>query len=287
MSTNQNVHIGKGLGMKFKVSVLAASLLMLGVSGMASAATEIAKIGAKSITDADLKNLVGNVSEGQKAQINSDPDIKSRMVDNLVVEELFVQEAEKSGVSKDKDFQNALERARRQILAQRYLQKSVQPKVNDAGVKSFFDKNKARYSQDEVHAQHVLLKEEAEAKEVYEKAKKGEDFETLAKKYSKDPSAAQNGGDLGFFTRSRMVPQFADKAFSMKKGEISEPVKSPFGWHVIKMIESRAGKPVKFDEIKEQVKSDFQNESINDLIASLKKSNKVVVHDDKVKSLKF
>lgn len=273
--------------MKFKVSVLAASLLMLGVSGMASAATEIAKIGAKSITDADLKNLVGNVSEGQKAQINSDPDIKSRMVDNLVVEELFVQEAEKSGVSKDKDFQNALERARRQILAQRYLQKSVQPKVNDAGVKSFFDKNKARYSQDEVHAQHVLLKEEAEAKEVYEKAKKGEDFETLAKKYSKDPSAAQNGGDLGFFTRSRMVPQFADKAFSMKKGEISEPVKSPFGWHVIKMIESRAGKPVKFDEIKEQVKSDFQNESINDLIASLKKSNKVVVHDDKVKSLKF
>jgi peptidyl-prolyl cis-trans isomerase C len=276
--------------MKFKKSqwiVAAGCFLAFGIAGGASAAVELAKIGSKSITDADLKNLVGNVSEGQKAQINSDADVKNRMVDNLVVEELFVQEAERSGVSKDKDYQRALERARRQILAQHYLQKSVQPKINESGVKGFFEKNKARYSQDEVHAQHVLLKEEAEAKEVYTKAKGGEDFEVLAKKYSKDPSAAQNGGDLGFFTRSRMVPQFADKAFSMKKGEISEPVKSPFGWHIIKVIETRAGKPVSYDEVKDQVKSDFQNESINELIASLKKSNKVVIHEDKVKSLKF
>ncbi len=260
---------------------------MFGFFSVASAAVELAKIGSKSITDADLKSLMGTVSEGQKAQINSDADVKNRMVDNLVVEELFVQEAEKTGISKDKDYQKALERARRQILAQHYLQKSIQPKISDPNVKGFFEKNPARYSQDEVHAQHVLLKEEAEAKEVYGKAKAGEDFEVLAKKYSKDPSAAQNGGDLGFFTRSRMVPQFADKAFAMKKGEISEPVKSPFGWHVIKVIETRAGKPVKFDEVKEQVKSDFQNESINELIASLKKSNKVVIHEDKVKSLKL
>ncbi|MFX5582991.1 peptidyl-prolyl cis-trans isomerase, partial [Acinetobacter baumannii] len=82
-------------------------------------------------------------------------------------------------------------------------------------------------------------------------------------------------------------PQFADKAFSMAKGEISEPVKSPFGWHVIKVIDKKEGKPVKFDEIKDNVRQDFQSESINDLIASLKKSNKVVVHEDKVKGLKF
>jgi peptidyl-prolyl cis-trans isomerase C len=227
------------------------------------------------------------VSDAQKQQINGDPEIKNRMIDNLVVEELFVQEAEKTGVDKDKDYKSALDRARRQILAQRYLQKTVQPKITDSNVKDFFEKNKGKYSQDEVHAQHVLLKDEAEAKEVYQKAKAGDDFETLAKKYSKDPSAATNGGDLGFFTRTRMVPQFADKAFSMSKGEISEPVKSPFGWHVIKVIDKREGKPVKFDDVKEQVRQDFQNESINNLIASLKKSNKVVVHEDKVKSLKL
>ena len=272
---------------KSRLALMFGFLMALGFGGSAMAAVELAKIGSKSITDTDLKGLMGGASEGQRQQINSDPDIKTRMLDNLVVEELFVQEAEKTGVSKDKDFVSTLERARRQILANRFLQKNVQPKITDANVKGFFDKNKARYNQDEVHAQHVLLKEEAEAKEVYQKAKKGDDFETLAKKYSKDPSAAQNGGDLGFFTRSRMVPQFADKAFAMKKGEISEPVKSPFGWHVIKVIDTRAGKPVKYDEIKDQVRSDFQNESINELIASLKKSNKVVVHEDKVKSVKF
>jgi len=273
--------------MKIRKTSLVLGAAILLSAGSESMAVELAKIGSKSITDADLKALVGQVSDGQKAQINGDPDIKARMVDNLVVEELFVQEAEKTDVSKDKEFLSGVERARRQLLAQKYLQKTVQPNITDANVKIFFDKNKARYSQNEVHAQHVLLKEEAEAKEVLAKAKKGEDFETLAKKHSKDPSAAQNGGDLGFFTRSRMVPQFADKAFSMKKGEISDPVKSPFGWHIIKMIEARDGKPVKYDEIKDQVKADFQNESINELIASLKKANKVTVFEDKVKSLKF
>lgn len=253
----------------------------------AFAAIEVAKIGSKTLTDADMKNLLGTIPEGQKQQINGDESVKVRMVDNMVVEELFVQEAEKTGIAKDKDFQQSLDRARRQLLTQRYLQKVVQPKVSDANVKAFFEKNKMRYSQDEVRASHVLLKTEAEAKEVYTKAKAGEDFEVLAKKFSKDPSAAQNMGDLGFFTRSRMVPQFADAAFSMKPGEISQPVKSPFGYHVIKLVEKREGKAVKFDEVKDQVRGDLQNESINDLIASLKKSNKVTIFEDKVKALKF
>jgi len=257
------------------------------VSSPAFAAVELAKIGAKSITDADVKNVMGNIPEAQKQQINNDADVKARMVDNMVVEELFVMEAEKTGISKDKEFQTALDRARRQLLTQRYLQRSVQPKITDANMRKFFDKNKNRYSQDEVRASHVLLKSEAEAKEVYEKAKAGEDFEVLAKKYSKDPSVAQNMGDLGFFTRSRMVPQFADAAFSMKPGEISQPVKSPFGYHVIKMVEKKEGKPVKFDDVKDQVRGDFQNESINELIATLKKNNKVTIFEEKVKTLKF
>lgn len=272
--------------MNFRKSLFVA-VIGLSLGSAAVAATELAKIGSKTLTDAQIKSTLGNMSESQKAQINSDPDIKAKFVDQMVTEELFVQEAEKKGITKDADFRNTLETARRRILAQMFLQKSVEPKLTDANVKAFFESHKARYSQDEVHARHVLLKEENEAREVYSKAKAGEDFETLAKKYSKDPSAAQNGGDLGFFTRSRMVPQFADKAFSMKKGEISEPVKSPFGWHVIKVVDTRPGKAVSFDEIKEQVKSDFQNHSIMDMIASLKKANKVVIYDDKVKGLKF
>ncbi len=255
--------------------------------GSSYAAVELAKIGSKSLTDQEVKGLVGTLPEAQKQQLNSESEAKTRIVDNLVVEELFVLEAEKTGVAKDKDFTMALERARRQLLAQRFLQKNVQPKITEANMEKFFDKNKVRYSQDEVHAFHVLVKSEAEAKEVYAKAKAGEDFEVLAKKYSKDPSAAQNMGDLGFFTRSRMVPAFAEAAFALSKGEISQPVKTPFGFHVIKVVDKKAGKSVKFNDVKDQVRADFQNESINELIASLKKQNKVVVHEDKVKELKF
>lgn len=273
--------------MKNKTVIGLFAVMMLAFSATGFAAVELAKIGSKSLTDADVKSLVGSIPEGQKQQINGDDSIKEKMVDNLVMEELFVQEAEKTGLSKDKDFTAALERAKRQLLAQRFVQKSIQPKITDGAVKTFFEKNKARYSQDEVHALHVLLKTEAEAKEVYNKAKAGEDFEVLAKKYSKDPSAAQNMGDLGFFTRSRMVPQFADAAFAMKPGEISQPVKSPFGYHVIKVTEKRDGKPVKFDEVKDQVKNDLQTQTFNDMVASLKKSTKVTVFEEKVKALKF
>lgn len=270
-----------------KLFALTVAATVLVAGGSAFAAIELAKIGSKTLTDQDVKNALGALPEAQKQQLNSEAEAKARIVDNMVVEELFVQEAEKTGVNKDKEYMQAIERARRQLLAQRYLQKAIQPKVTDANVEKFFNTNKSRYSQDEVHAYHVLLKTEAEANEVYQKAKAGEDFEVLAKKYSKDPSAAQNMGDLGFFTRSRMVPAFADAAFSLKKGEISKPVKTPFGYHVIKVVDTKAGKPVKLSDIKDQVRADFQSEAINDLISSLKKSNKVTVFEDKVKNLKL
>jgi peptidyl-prolyl cis-trans isomerase C len=269
-----------------KLGLFAFALTAL-ISANAFAAVELAKIGSKSLTDADVKSLVGVIPEGQKQQINGDVNIKNRMVDNLIAEELFVQEGEKTGLAKDKEFQIALERARRQLLANRYLQKNIMPKLTDANIRKFFDSNKLRYNQDEIHAFHVLVKTEAEAKEVYGKAKGGEDFEVLAKKYSKDPTSAQNMGDLGFMTRSRMPPQFSEAAFAMKAGEISQPVKTPFGYHIIKMVEKREGKPVKFDDVKDQVRADYQGDSINELIASLKKSNKVSVNEENVKAMKF
>lgn len=268
-----------------KMKLMMAALLLAGLS--AQAAVEVAKVGSRTITDQDVKSMLGGMPDAQKQQINQDADTKLRIVDNMVIEEVFVQEAEATGVSKDKEYTEALDRARRQLLAQRFLQKNIQPKVTDANVRAFFDKNKTRYSNDEVHAMHVLLKTEAEAKEVYGKATKGEDFQVLAKKYSKDPSAAQNMGDLGFFTRSRMVAPFADKAFSMKAGEISEPVKTPFGFHVIKMIARRDGKAVNFTDVKDQVRGDFQNEQVNQLIEGLKKSRKVSVNESKVKEIRF
>lgn len=268
-----------------KITTIAFAAII--VSLPAFAAVDLAKVGSRSITDQDVKDVLAGLPEGQRQQLNSEPEARLRVIDNIVVEEVFVQEAEKSGVANDPEFKKAIERARRQLLSQRFLQSSIQPKITDAAVEKFFNANKTRYSQDEVRASHVLVKTEAEAQEIFKKAKGGEDFEVLAKKHSKDPSAAQNMGDLGYFTRARMVPEFANAAFSLKKGEISNPVKSAFGWHVIKLVDTRAGKPVKFADVKDQVKGDFQNESINELIKSLKEKSKAVVFEDKVKALRF
>jgi len=272
-----------------KKTVVAGIFIALAAftAGNASAAVELARIGSKSITDQYVKEVMEGLPQGQKQQLNSEEEARKRVVENMIVEELFVLEGEKAGITKDKEFVKAMDRAKRQLLAQRYLQKEVQPKITDANMKKFFDQNKLRYSQDEVKASHILVKTEAEAKEVYGKAKGGEDFEVLAKKYSKDPSAAQNMGDLGYFTRARMVPEFADAAFKMKPGEISQPVKTVFGYHIIKVADVRKGKAVSFKDVKDQVRADYQNNAITELVNSLKKKNKVVVHEDKIKSFKF
>jgi peptidyl-prolyl cis-trans isomerase C len=269
-----------------KTVILAGIIAALTAPG-AFAAVELAKIGSKSITDQYVKDAMEGLPQGQKQQLNNEDSAKMRVIENMVVEELFVQEGEKAGIAKDPEFVKAIDRARRQLLAQRFLQKHVQPKITDANVKDFFEKNKNRYSQDEVKASHILVKTEAEAKEVYAKAKGGEDFQVLAKKYSTDPSAAQNMGDLGYFTRSRMVPEFAEQAFKMKTGEISEPVKTVFGYHIIKVTDTRKGKAVSFNDVKDQVRADYQNMAVSELIDSLKKKNNVVVHEDKIKSFKF
>lgn len=269
-------------------TIILGALLCLGfASSQSFAAIELAKVGNKTITDKDVKDALGSLPDAQRQQLNKEPESKSRIVENIVTEEVLVQEAEKAGIDKDKDFITALDRTRRQLLSQRFIQKSLQPKVTDANVKDFFDKHKLKYSQDEVKASHILLNSEAEANEVLAKAKKGEDFDTLAKKFSKDPSAAQNSGDLGFFTRARMVPEFADAAFAMNKGEIKGPVKSQFGFHIIKVTDKRAGKVVAFNDVKEQVKSDFQSETYRNLIDGLKKSKNVSINEKNVKDIKF
>lgn len=267
-----------------KLTVIA---IFLALSANVFASVEVAKVGSKVITDQDIKDTLGDLPDSQKKQLNKEPDSKARIVENIVVEEVLVQEAEASGIAKDKEFVSALERARRQLLSQKYIQKTMQPKVNETNMKAFFDKNKLKYSQDEVKASHILVNSERDANELLEKIKKGEDFDTLAKKHSKDPSAAQNNGDLGFFTRSRMVPEFAEAAFSMKKGEVKGPVKTQFGFHIIKVVDTRAGKPVKFEDVKDQVRSDYGSDTYKNLIDGLKKSKNVSINEKNAKSINF
>ena len=131
----------------------------------------------------------------------------------------------------------------------------------------------------ELHARHILVDDEAIAKQVAERAKKGEDFVALSKEFSKDPGSASDGGDLGWFTKDKMVKEFSDAAFKLEPGQISDPVKSQFGWHVIKVEEKRVKPIPPFDEVKDQIGNYLQQRAQQTLLLSLREKAKIVQLD--------
>src|SRR2546422_929296 len=133
---------------------------------------------------------------------------------------------------------------------------------------------KSMAGQEEVRARHILVEGEDEAKAIIEQLKGGADFATLAKEKSKDPGAAE-GGDLGYFTKDQMVPEFADVAFKMYPGQLSNPVKTQFGWHVIKVEDKRTRQPPEFEKVKDQIEAYLARKVQSDFIAKLRQSAKV------------
>src|SRR5436305_4950527 len=126
----------------------------------------------------------------------------------------------------------------------------------------------------EVHARHILVETEDQAKKVTEDLKKGADFAELAKKESKDPGAS-DGGDLGFFTKEQMVPEFSTVAFALEPGKISDPVKTQFGWHIIKVEEKRTRKAPDFEQVKPQIETYVVRKAQADYVAKLREAAKV------------
>jgi len=161
------------------------------------------------------------------------------------------------------------------IAVNQMLQTDIEPtiKVQDAEIKTFFDQNKARFHQAEsVHASHILIradekadaatkaKAKAQAGDLLKQLRAGAKFPELAKKFSQDPGSAPNGGDLGFFAKGQMVPQFDQAAFSLKPGQTSGVVETPFGFHIIQMQEAKPSRDVPFDEVKEQIREYLSNQ---------------------------
>jgi len=136
-------------------------------------------------------------------------------------------------------------------------------------------------AEQEVRARHILVETEDEAKQAVTRVKGGEDFAKVAGEMSKDPGSKTDGGDLGFFTKDRMVEPFAEAAFKLEPGQISDPVKSQFGWHVIKVEEKRAKPAPSFEETKDQVEAYLGRKAQQDLIMSLRKDAKIEKLDDK------
>jgi peptidyl-prolyl cis-trans isomerase C len=194
----------------------------------------------------------------------------------MIDRRLIAQAAEKSKLGDDAEVKRRLAGLRERVLQEIYLSNELEKALTDDKVRSRHEQLlKSQPAKEEVRARHILLASEADAKAVIDELTKGGDFAELAKSRSSGPSAA-TGGDLGYFAKDQMVPEFAEAAFAMKKGETSTaPVKTQFGWHVIKIEDRRQAAPPSFEERKDELRREMAQEMIVAIIDDLRKGAKI------------
>jgi peptidyl-prolyl cis-trans isomerase C len=205
-----------------------------------------------------------------------DPATKKENVLSFLIDMKIVsKEAEDKKIADRDDFKTRLAFARNRLLMDNLLAVEGKAATTDENMKKVYEEAAKQISgEQEVHARHILVETEDQAKKVAEDLKKGADFGELAKKESKDPGAS-DGGDLGFFTKDQMVPEFSAAAFALEPGKISDPVKTQFGWHVIKVEEKRTRKAPDFEQVKPQIETYVVRKAQADYVAKLRTAAKV------------
>jgi peptidyl-prolyl cis-trans isomerase C len=201
------------------------------------------------------------------------------LLDQLIDARALLEAARRQGLDKDPDVQRAVQAAQDRALETALLNKVVRPQVTDAAVKARFDQDNAGKSgEPEIHARHILVADEATAKKITADLKKGGDFAALSKQYSKDPGASAQGGDLGFFKKADMVPEFSAAAFTLKDGEITPvPVHTQFGWHVIQVIEHRTSQPPAYEDVRDQLRQQMVQAAVQKEVTAARAAVKVEV----------
>ena len=246
----------------------------------ASADDVVAKVNGVDIKQSDLDFAASEVG----AQLaNFPPEDRRRMLLQFVMEnELMAEAAVQAALDSGPSFEDRLKYHKRRALRDAYYDKSVRNAIPDEDAKKIYDAKIAGMKpEEEIHARHILVATEAEAKEVKERLMKGEDFATVAKEKSKDPSA--EGGDLGFFGRGQMLKPFEDAAFALKVGEISDPVQTQFGWHIIKVEEKRTRPLPTFDQVKDTIISQLTAQKAKDTLKQLHDTAKIEIIDPEIK----
>src|SRR5712672_2435624 len=205
-----------------------------------------------------------------------DPSTKKENVLAFLIDmKIVAKAAEDKKIENSEEFKKRLAFTRNRLLMDSLLASEGKAATTDEAMKKVYeDASKQITGEQEVHARHILVETEDEAKAVAAELKKGADFAELAKKKSKDPGAS-DGGDLGFFTKDQMVPEFSNVAFALEPGKISDPVKSQFGWHIIKVEEKRNRKAPEFEQVKGQIETYVTRKAQADYVAKLRETAKV------------
>jgi peptidyl-prolyl cis-trans isomerase C len=229
--------------------LISFSLAVLLISEPAFA-QNAAIVNGKSIPKAQLDKLV------QKSGQGDNPQVRDQAREMLVTKELILQEADKRGVIQKESVREQLEQSRVGILVAAVFEDYIEKEgVTEAELKAAYESVKTQYTGKEYHVEHILVEKETDAKAIIAQIKAGGNFGEIAKAKSKDPGSATNGGDLGWVNDKALVPEFSKAMVQLKNGQMTDkPVKSQFGWHIIKTVDSRDMKAPSFDELKAELK---------------------------------
>lgn len=275
----------QGIGtMKFLTTAFAASAMAFMLAGGAHAQSDekvIVKVDGVTITEADVATARAEIG----SELASIP-VEQRervLVEFLIENQLLASAAEKDKLGDNPEFASRLEYYRRRALRDLYFETRVRDEVDEAEARKIYDEQVAELKPEtELHARHILLKEEEDAFDAIERVNRGDAFAEVAKELSQGPSKEQ-GGDLGYFTRGQMVKEFEDAAFALEKGEMSEPVKTQFGWHVIKVEDKREKKPPDFEEVKERIVAALVQRKAQEVMRDLRSRADVEILDPEMK----
>lgn len=240
-----------------------------------AADTNVATVNGKPIK----QSLVDYISKDATARgQNVDANVRSIIVNKLISSELVIQEARKQGLDKQPDYIAKEELLRRELLVNTYIENFLKKNtVSEADIKAEYEKFKAQVGDKEFSARHILVSTEAEAKDVIAQLGKGGDFAKLAKEKSRDPGSKDKGGDLGWFPPAAMVKPFSDAVGTLKKGQVTQtPVQTQFGWHVIKLEDTRTAQPPAYDKVQDNLKKQVQQRNLEKMLNDLRTKAKIV-----------
>jgi peptidyl-prolyl cis-trans isomerase C len=258
-----------------KVSPLVVCVLLWAAPAFSQQATPnpdliLVKVDGEAIREKDLIRAAEDLGGGAEAQN------RETLISYLIDLKIGAKAALEAKISDSPSFQQRLAHMRDKLLLEDYLMNEAHKSTTPEAIAKLYDDTiKALPPEEEVHARHILVETEDQAKIVVTRLGKGEDFAKLSAELSKDPGSGKQGGDLGWFTRERMVPEFAEVAFKTAAGQISAPVKTQFGWHVLKVEEKRLHQPPKLEEVKDQIAQYLERKAQQDIILGLRAKAKI------------
>jgi len=238
---------------------------------------KVAEVGTDMILKSDVDQLYEAVKQRMGPQTPPLDKVFWTLVDQIAASRLIIGAAKAEGLDKSPEVQYAVKAATEQIVQEAFIRKALEGVDSDASLKPRYEKLVAAMKDEkEVRARHILVKDEALAKSLIEQINKGADFAKLAAENTTDPGSKANGGDLGFFGRGMMVPEFDAVAFALEPGKVAQsPIKTQFGWHVLKVEEVRPRTAPKFEEAKGDLLAQAQQEKINSTVENLRAKSKV------------